>query len=49
MCFQNPKTSETQKVFDIFFNRYWKETLTQNSLRLETNIVGNIIQPMFCF
>ena len=42
LCFQTPKTSESQKLFDIF-NRYRTETLTSNDLRLQTNIVGNLV------
>ena len=40
--FYTPKTSESQRFFDIF-NVYRKETLPQNSARLQTNIVGNLI------
>ena len=42
LCFQTLKTLESQKLFDIF-NRYRTETLTSNDLRLQTNIVGNLI------
>ena len=49
MCyFYTPKKSESLRFSDIF-NMYRKGALTYNGVRLQANIVGHLIQPVFYF